>query len=371
MTVATTTTTTQPTIAGKKKMAPLEPQPIRPSQGPLKSTWHKPENKSSWGFHHWMIHLFGIDPIPQNATAVHHAKDDPMPVWNNFTHHIWIAMRILPAIGLQYLYMQWAGRNFHPIANILYWGTFVSLFGSNLLNVLRSVASKVGYLQADAARDGVPDVRVSQVLNSLLMTAFFRPAAATLVIYNRDEPMKLSPWLPLMMPLYSLAIDFWFYWYHRIMHESDALWKFHRTHHTAKHPTPILSLYADMEQEWFDVVFVPLLAYFTIKPIVSMSYHDWIFCWTHVMFIELTGHSGIRAFGGPPAFDLVSWPMRKLGMELTIEDHDLHHSRGWKTSGNYGKQTRVWDKLFGTILPRQESLDEQIDHTTKISLPQF
>ncbi len=99
------------------------------------------------------------------------------------------------------------------------------------------------------------------------MTAFFRPAAATLVIFNRDAPVSLSPWLPLMVPAFSLAVDFWFYWYHRIMHESDTLWKFHRTHHTAKHPTPILTLYADMEQECFDVVFIPLLAYFTLRPL--------------------------------------------------------------------------------------------------------
>ena len=367
MTASTTATSSVPAAAPKKQ--PRVPQPIRPSQGPLKSTWHKPENKSTWGLHHWLIHAFQVDPIPQGANAVIHEKDDPVPIWNNAQLHLWIAMRVVPALAIQYAYTQWAGRNFHPIVNVFYWGIFISFFGANLLNVLRTLATKVGYLQPQAARDGIPDLKVSQVLNSLLMTAFFRPATATLVIYNRDSPMKLSPWLPLVVPAFSVAVDFWFYWYHRIMHESDLLWKFHRTHHTAKHPTPILTLYADNEQEWFDVVFIPLLAYFTLRPLVDMSYFDWMICWTYVMFIELIGHSGLRITGTSPAFDLI--PMKRLDVDLIIEDHDNHHSRGWKKSGNYGKQTRVWDRLFGTVLPRVESLDHLTDYSDKISLPQF
>ncbi|CDS00269.1 hypothetical protein, partial [Sporisorium scitamineum] len=80
------------------------------------------------------------------------------------------------------------------------------------------------------------------------MVALLRPLAATLVIYDREAPMTLSPWLPLMVPAFAVAVDFWFYWYHRILHESSALWQYHRTHHLAKHPTPALTPYADAEQ---------------------------------------------------------------------------------------------------------------------------
>ncbi|SJX64287.1 uncharacterized protein SRS1_14936 [Sporisorium reilianum f. sp. reilianum] len=366
---ATATTTATSSAASAKKRPQRTPQPIRPSQGPLKSTWHADEHKSTWKIHHWLIHLTGIDPIPQGSTAPVHEKDDPVPVWNNAQLHFWIAIRVLPAIGIQYAYTQWAGHNLHPIANIFYWSVFISLFGSNLVNSLRKLSSKRGFLQPQAARDAIPDLKVSQVLNSLIMVALLRPAAATLVIYDRDAPMTLSPWLPLMVPVFAVAVDFWFYWYHRIMHESDALWKFHRTHHTAKHPTPALTLYADVEQEWFDVVFVPVLAYFTLRPIFSMSFFDWMICWTHVMFIEVTGHSGLRITGTAPAFDLL--PMKRFDVDLVIEDHDNHHSRGWKKSGNYGKQTRVWDRLFGTVLPRIETLDHLVDHSDTVTMPQF
>jgi hypothetical protein len=32
------------------------------------------------------------------------------------------------------------------------------------------------------------------------------------------------------------------------------LWKYHRTHHLTKHPNPLLTLYADTEQEFFDIL---------------------------------------------------------------------------------------------------------------------
>lgn len=48
--------------------------------------------------------------------------------------------------------------------------------------------------------------------------------------------------------------------------------------------------------------------------------------------------------------------LRPFGMELAVEDHDLHHRYG-KGGKNYGKQTRVWDKLFGTVALREEDTE--------------
>ena len=45
--------------------------------------------------------------------------------------------------------------------------------------------------------------------------------------------------------------------------------------------------------------------------------------------------------------------LRPFKMELCIEDHDLHHRLG-KSGMNYGKQTRIFDRIFGTISRRVE-----------------
>ncbi|WFD31083.1 hypothetical protein MSPP1_002115, partial [Malassezia sp. CBS 17886] len=53
-------------------------------------------------------------------------------------------------------------------------------------------------------------------------------------------------------------------------------------------------------------------------------------------------------------------------LELVVEDHDLHHRFGWKHSENYGKQTRLWDKWFGTHGERLETRDDRVDWSTTV-----
>lgn len=51
----------------------------------------------------------------------------------------------------------------------------------------------------------------------------------------------LSLMTPVKLGLWHIALDFWFYLYHRSCHEFDSIWWIHRQHHATKHPTPILS----------------------------------------------------------------------------------------------------------------------------------
>lgn len=72
------------------------------------------------------------------------------------------------------------------------------------------------------------------------------------------------------------------------------------------------------------------------------------------MYIEGTGHSGMRVFWTHP---LLGEVLRPFDMDLTIEDHDLHHRHG-KSGKNYGKQTRIFDRLFNTIDARVEGIEK-------------
>lgn len=152
------------------------------------------------------------------------------------------------------------------------------------------------------------------------------------------------------------------------MHDTNALWKYHRTHHLTKHPNPLLSLYADTEQEIFDIAVIPILAWGSLKAVgLPMSFYEWWVCHQFVAFAELAGHSGLRLVANPPS--PFNWLLRFFGVELTIEDHDLHHRQGWKKSANYGKQTRLWDTVFGTVKDRIES--ERIDPNEVVKIPLF
>lgn len=73
--------------------------------------------------------------------------------------------------------------------------------------------------------------------------------------------------------------------------------------------------------------------------------------------------------GTPPSS--VSPLLWATGCELIGEDHDLHHRFGYKTSGNYGKQTRLWDRIFGTCKDRVESPLSNVDFEDRVKLPLF
>lgn len=54
-----------------------------------------------------------------------------------------------------------------------------------------------------------------------------------------------------------------------------------------------------------------------------------------------------------------------------LKDHDHHHRNGWRKSHNYGKQTRLWDKIFGTLRQREEARDENINWDQSVPLSLF
>ena len=71
----------------------------------------------------------------------------------------------------------------------------------------------------------------------------------------------------------------------------------------------------------------------------------------------------------PPS--TLNWLLKWFGAELVVEDHDLHHRKGWKKSHNYGKQTRLWDRIFGTCRERIESVPENVDYENMVVMPVF
>lgn len=65
-------------------------------------------------------------------------------------------------------------------------------------------------------------------LSLLLFSVSIRPLFAVFAFYDRTEKPTLSIWFPLQLCLYSITLDFFFYVYHRSMHEIGPLWRFHQ-----------------------------------------------------------------------------------------------------------------------------------------------
>ncbi|KAK3082221.1 hypothetical protein LTS18_010638 [Coniosporium uncinatum] len=337
----------------------------------MRSTWRR--NRSQWTFHHWLYEILNVHPTNLDQKVPVHSKQDNVPHLPEWQMHRWILFHALIPLALHQAYTSYTHRNLGPIAAVLFYSFAFKAIAIHQLHVMRALGHTYGFFDGDKhERDEVPDWSVAKVFHSLSSTATFRPMMSVFLAYRTSQPPALTNWiwLPLQIGFYGIALDFWFYWYHRCMHDFDSLWRYHRTHHLTKHPNPLLTLYADTEQEIFDIAVIPLLAWGSLKFAgLPMGFYDWWICHMYVVFTELFGHSGIRIHAVPPS--TLSWLLKAFKCDLVIEDHDLHHRKGWKKSHNYGKQTRLWDRIFGTCYGRIECTEDNIDYDTEVSMPLF
>lgn len=338
----------------------------------MKSTWRLAP-RDQWSIHHWLLELLNAHPIALDQEVPVHSKDEKIPYMPQWSLHRWVLFYSAIPLIIHQGYSSYTGRNLGPISAFTLYFTAFNAIVIYQVQILRRLGHAYGFLDGDAhERDGVPDVGVPKVVASLYKTTGARLLLSVYLSYTSTQlPAQMNwAWLPLEIGLYGIVLDFWFYWYHRLMHDVGALWKFHRTHHLTKHPNPLLAAYADHEQELFDMAVIPLLAYLTLKSMgLPMGFYEWWICHEYIAFVEVFGHSGLRLHLTTPS--TMSWLLKIFDAEIVIEDHDLHHRKGWRKSHNYGKQTRLWDRIFGTCHERIESRKENIDYVNTATMPLF
>ncbi|KAH8705251.1 hypothetical protein BGW36DRAFT_367185 [Talaromyces proteolyticus] len=359
----------------KRKKTMAGPNP----KDSMKSTW-RTADKSTWSRHHFIIDFLNAYHYDLNKEVPVFSKQDKLPHLPQLPQHIWVLFHaFIPlAVHQALLYypplQEGVGR---LAAFALYFMSF-NVIVIREVNILRRLAHKYGFLDGDVhERDGVPDVGVDKVAQSLYKTTGSRLALAIWLSYDPAvSPLEVMSepswwgWLALEIGLYGVVLDFWFYWYHRAMHDVDGLWRFHRTHHLTKHPNPLLAAYADHEQEFFDMVGVPFMTYLTLRVIgLPLGFYEWWICHQYIAYTEVYGHSGLRIHLTPPT--TLNWFLEYFDSEIVIEDHDLHHRKGWRKSHNYGKQTRLWDRIFGTCTERIESVPQNVDYANPAHMPIF
>lgn len=310
---------------------------------------------------HRIVRYAGLLP-PAAEDVAKPGPSDKLPVFTPWNQMLYLAPFAFGPFVARYLYYHYVSNDM-PGAWAM-WGLlsfYTMQVGLMFIWGLGKLATKYGYLDNQVGRDTVPYEQVSKVMTEAISGLLFRPAFVVLCTYDKHAPPQLSMWLPIQLFAFTLVEDFIYYWFHRATHESESAWKLHRFHHTTKHPTPILLGYADEIQEVFDVFGAPFLSWL-IYPLDFDALSVWMII--HIS-IQLHGHSGIRLHYGT----ILTGPfLTMLGMELVCEDHDLHHRHGWKDSYNYGKQSRVWDTLFGTMGERVEGHAANLDWDQFITL---
>lgn len=149
----------------------------------------------------------------------------------------------------------------------------------------------------------------------------------------RFEPGSAMPWL-----IAFVAVDFLYYWWHRLSHEVNFLWAVHVVHHQSED----YNLAVALRQAIFSGItiwpFYLPMAFLGVPPVVmasmgalSMLYQFWI-------HTELIGKLGfLERFLNTPSH------------------HRVHHATNPQyLDKNYAAILIIWDRLFGTFEEERE-----------------
>ncbi|GAA94185.1 uncharacterized protein L969DRAFT_86309 [Mixia osmundae IAM 14324] len=289
----------------------------------------------------------GLGPPEMYAKSTKWA-DQPVPVVNNISEHIFVWKFIIPPMLMQWIsYKVFPDLHWHPVAAFVPYAFFFILLAALTIKRFHNYMLEYGtFDQENRGRDHISDKRHMRLATGAVIFLIFRVVGLFAYSYDRTVAPTLSVWLPLKIFAFEVILDYAFYCYHRSCHQVKWLWNIHSGHHAAKHPTPVQAIQADSFQEVIELFIVPTIAYLS----TGFDFFDlWpISC--VLIFTEIYGHSGVRVYFPTLASSFLWW----WGGELCVEDHDLHHRYG-RSGQSYGKQTRVWDSIFGTCAEREDT----------------
>lgn len=325
---------------------------IRNYPHPFADEWRY-EDPSTMNFPERLVRKRGLIPVSSRHANIP-KYTGKVPVYGVLAQLPYLIPFAIAPSAIRVVFTAFTGRTIHSVGMFfIAWFVYYAMFG-RYGDHLNNLALKFGYLDGNVERDSIARGQVPKMFQQMLTGISMRAAMLVFLAYDRDEPLNLSLWLPLQLCAMSIIADFMYYWVHRLTHEVDWLWYLHRLHHTTKHPNFLLLSYADEPQEIFDALASPIFMYM----LYPVSF-DTLAIWTVLyLSIETMGHAGLRIYYPP----VLTTPfLRPFGLEVVLEDHDLHHRMGWRKSFNYSKQSGIWDALFGTRGERIETYDENVD----------
>ena len=181
-------------------------------------------------------------------------------------------------------------------------------------------------------------VAIGQRLKALVFTSII-VAVFTWFYQFRLFDVPMNRWWSL--PALFLALEFVYYWHHRLSHEVRWLWATHAVHHTPNH----LNFFAAIRLGWTGeisgslLLFVPLVLV-GFPPIAALS----------ALAINLLYQFWIHSEDVPKLGALE-------GILNTPSNHRVHHAaNALYLDRNYGGVTVIFDRLFGTYQPEVDDV---------------
>jgi len=159
---------------------------------------------------------------------------------------------------------------------------------------------------------------------------YFESYLTSIIPNSFQLAIKNQPYLLQVFAVLFLS-DFLIYWGHRLQHNVDFLWRFHKVHHSAEH------------LDW--------LAAHREHPIDSIYTIGLINLPAFIMGFPLESIAGVVAFRGIWAIYIHSNVRLPIGpLRILIGAPELHH---WhhdldRRAGNYANISPIMDVIFGT-----------------------
>lgn len=137
--------------------------------------------------------------------------------------------------------------------------------------------------------------------------------------------------------IFYVWVEVWYYSTHRLAHQYDFLYKFHKSHHLTLVVTPLSSISMSWVEKWIFYTtgwlgFMAAASWFAPVSLYGIAAY-----YTYHFIISLHGHSNVEA----ARFNAV---LTRLGMG-SATSHALHHTR---FRVNYGFSNMLLDRLLGT-----------------------
>lgn len=162
---------------------------------------------------------------------------------------------------------------------------------------------------------------------------------------------NILSWVPFWWGFFILCIadDLTQYWYHRLHHEVEWLWRFHRTHHSA----PYMGMAMAGRQNFIYTLLFPQL-YVTVTLTFLGLGLPALFVRGIKGLITTMAHSSIK--WDKPLYAIkwlhpIAWVLeRTISLPATHHAHHAAHERDGvgHYHGNYGNMFFLWDVIFGT-----------------------
>jgi sterol desaturase/sphingolipid hydroxylase (fatty acid hydroxylase superfamily) len=188
--------------------------------------------------------------------------------------------------------------------------------------------------------DAVNDVSTGILMQLLVLAGGGLIVAGYVGVY---ELFRLSDWSPGRATTWIacfLAVDFAYYWFHRMSHEVNFLWAAHVVHHQSEDYNLAVALRQSALQPFFSTFFYLPLAVAGFPPLVFFvcSAVNTIYqFWLHTQLIGRLG------------------PLEAV--LVTPSHHRVHHGRNpIYIDRNHGGTFILWDRLFGTFQREEEEV---------------